>query len=404
MDSQFTTTTPTKCNANETCSDVDFETATISWALKLISSVKNFTRDRSRTNSKNDDKNHKVHCGNCFACPEHPMRCTRCKVVAYCDRECQQIHYKRMHKKPCIGLDKLRGKKKEQEEKEQQLLQEVFDNKSTVHTWTWTGYNLQLEISDWIFQMAYRYSDTIDHGAYMYEVALDAYLEATNELLSFFSSSSVQDTTTTSRQQLLVLELQKRMDHLRLMLVVLDRSSGYLQTLSTPEQSLAPTTTDGMDLVAPISTNITVRIDTPAAQLSILLYKLRSLAKSRESDQLEKRSSNDSNSTELIEQQIKEQLHDSTYRQLWRAFFQRGNHYDQDAMTYKWGPDTLGWDSVDDNENDDNNNNNNEKKLVESLYCASPPRDFYLWLQDFCFFDPAISSVVEDVVEPIISS
>ncbi|KAG7372264.1 MYND finger domain containing protein [Nitzschia inconspicua] len=397
MDNQFTTATTTKCNANEICSDVDLETATISWALKLVSSVKNFTRDRSRTN--NDDNNHKVHCGNCFACPEHPMRCTRCRVVAYCDRGCQQIHYKRMHKKPCIGLDKLRVKKMEQ-------LQQVFDDNSTVTTWTWTVYNLQLEISDWIFQMAYRYSDTIDHGAYMYEVALDAYLEATNELLSFFSSSSVQDATTTSRKQLLVFELQKRMDHLRLMLVVLDRSSEYQQTLSTPEQSLAPTTTDGMDLVAPISTNITVRIDTPAAQLSILLYKLRCLAKSRESDQLEKRSSNDSNSTELIEQKVRGQLHDSTYRQLWRAFFQRGNHYDQDVMTYKWGPDILGWDSVDDNQNDNNNNNENEneKNLVESFYCASPPRDFYLWLQDFCFFDPAISSVVEDIVEPIISS
>ena len=43
----------------------------------------------------------KRKCSNCGKVPEMPNRCSRCKSVAYCDRECQTEHWKAVHKKQC---------------------------------------------------------------------------------------------------------------------------------------------------------------------------------------------------------------------------------------------------------------------------------------------------------------
>ena len=45
-------------------------------------------------------KNDEVRCASCSTAPEKAMRCSRCKMVVYCSRQCQKDHWK-AHKKDC---------------------------------------------------------------------------------------------------------------------------------------------------------------------------------------------------------------------------------------------------------------------------------------------------------------
>jgi hypothetical protein len=386
-------------------------TAAAAAILKVISTS---IKRSSTSDDRSQQPHYQIHCcGQCFACHHQQesrrpmMRCTRCKVVSYCDRDCQQLHYKRMHKKACLGLDKLRKEKQQQ----QQQQQESSSGDSSDHNLLLLLlYNLQLEIADWIFQMAYRSSDTIAHGAYMFQVAMENYMEAIEMLLQTLQDGG----SGTSSSSLLLPVLQRHIDHLRLLLVVLGYSSEYLQTLreSCQDQDTSNAESTAMDASRLIPNKPIFGIHTPAAQMSLLLFRLQYITKRRSSSVWNEPESTDNLIVEYQhqplfldenihiqqqqqqqqQQQVRQQLRDPHWRTLWKSFFQRGNHYDQDAMTYKWGPVALAWDGDD----DDHCHNFNDH--------WSPPRDFYLSLQDFCFFDPDMSQVIEEIVEPIMSS
>jgi hypothetical protein len=374
--------------------------------LKVISTS---IKRSSSTDDRSLQQHYQIHCcGQCFACHHQQesrrrpmMRCTRCKVVSYCDRDCQQLHYKRMHKKACLGLDKLRKEKEKQQQQQQHQQESSSGDDSSDHNLLLL-YNLQLEIADWIFQMAYRSSDTIAHGAYMFQVAMENYMEAMEMLLQALQDGG---SGTSSSSLLLPPVLQRHIDHLRLLLVVLGYSSEYLHTLreSCQDQDTSNAESTAMDPSRLIPNKPIFGVHTPAAQMSLLLFRLHYLAKRRSSSVWNEPKSTDNliveyqhqplfldeNIQQQQQQQVRQQLRDPHWRTLWKSFFQRGNHYDQDAMTYKWGPAALAWDC------DDGDHHHRQ---------WSPPRDFYLWLQDFCFFDPDMSQVIEEIVEPIMSS
>jgi len=46
---------------------------------------------------------HDVRCGNCGLPAE--TKCSRCKLVRYCNKECQKKHWKRQHKRTCVPHD-----------------------------------------------------------------------------------------------------------------------------------------------------------------------------------------------------------------------------------------------------------------------------------------------------------
>jgi hypothetical protein len=268
----------------------------------------------------------------------------------------------------------------------------------------------------------------------------------------------------------LSMELQKRMDHLRLLLVVLGHSAEYLQTLATTTKTttlaqqqhrhrhhndmedpnnklvpilLVPTMEMDLAIVRHPSSSFLLSIATPAAQLSILLVKLQYITRLKKKQQQSSSSSCDKSTTNtpsshnkdnnleniLLQQQIsfvKQQLQDTRYQYVWKSFFRRGNHlYDDDHdhddtinHNYEWGPDILDWMENktlkqnftvnDDHDHDDQCSSSSSSfgmsvaspsLLLLLLSSSSPTKDFYLWLQDFCFFDADLSEVVEEVLE-----
>ena len=44
------------------------------------------------------------HCAQCTK-SNAPKRCTRCKIVSYCSRECQVKHWKEVHRKSCLQAE-----------------------------------------------------------------------------------------------------------------------------------------------------------------------------------------------------------------------------------------------------------------------------------------------------------
>jgi hypothetical protein len=76
------------------------------------------------------------------------LRCSRCKLVYYCTPECQKEHFK-AHKKDCKIL----------------------------HTINNGSHAPSIAKGNFILEMGYKYTDTMEHGAHIYEQALDQYLE-----------------------------------------------------------------------------------------------------------------------------------------------------------------------------------------------------------------------------------
>jgi hypothetical protein len=314
-------------------------------------------------------------------------------------------------------------------------------------------YVCQVDFANWIFQMAYRSSDTVEHGAYMVELSVDNYLPAIRTLLLLMSQHNcvnLDDGMDRFCSSHLSWELLKRMDHLRLLLVTLGHSAEYLQTLEAPppppaavgathqhdntppsmlEASIQPTME--MDLVRWHS-SLLFSTKTPAAQLSILLFKLHCIARLKNysfpssppdestppskdaagvfvhGDGNNNKNNNNNNNLEwMISQQtflVQQQLQDTVFDFVWKAFFQRGtycNEYQDGKITYcGWGPATLDWEEKVQRDNDKDDSSSSSPASLSSLPLPSPPRDFYLWLQDSCFFDPNISQLVEEIVEP----
>jgi len=70
---------------------------------------KNYENDRSVVN-KADQKLASDFCFNCGQTAK--SRCSKCKLVAYCCKNCQSIHWKTMHKSKCISAKPNKSKSK----------------------------------------------------------------------------------------------------------------------------------------------------------------------------------------------------------------------------------------------------------------------------------------------------
>ena len=45
---------------------------------------------------------HFDHCANCTKLLPKMNQCSRCKMVKYCSRDCQALHWKKVHKSSCV--------------------------------------------------------------------------------------------------------------------------------------------------------------------------------------------------------------------------------------------------------------------------------------------------------------
>jgi hypothetical protein len=293
----------------------------------------------------------KLYCANCFGCIENMKLCTRCKIVAYCGRDCQVLHWKRLHRGSCSALAELRAQQ---------------------------GSNTQAAAAHVIFQMAYRTSaSTLEQCRYMYQVALVEYQKA----LQRKWREVVMEPCHTPQQPAagLPASLQHPLDHYRLLLVTMGLLKEFVETFR-------PWDEDDKHYFDLMQDPATLQCQHPATQLSILIYQLQLLAKNSEMDDVD----NDSSipSAEILKERILQHLQDPDYTDLWKAFFYRGNDQGYGSPLLPWGAQVMGWDD----EHDQNH--------LRATTHFHPPKDFYLWLQDCCFFDANISQVIDEVVEP----
>ena len=100
-------------------------------------------------------------------------RCSRCKVVHYCSKECQKLNYN-FHKKRCKIIYKLRNEitemKKENEEvgTEAEVEMEIEEAEEA-------SLLKRYELSYIIFELGYMSTDTIERGKYIYQCSLVEY-------------------------------------------------------------------------------------------------------------------------------------------------------------------------------------------------------------------------------------
>ena len=186
------------------------------------------------------------------------MRCSRCKVVQYCSRDCQRSHYKLIHRGGCQSLSDIRTKKNQQQQQKQQTEsgeEEGSNNNNNSHrhylddSILTTIVDLTRQEANLIFQMAYRYSDNIEHGRYIYDEACVVYLQALelearrrSDNSNHDDNDAGTDSSSTSTMWL---------DHLRLLWMSLGHFDAFLGSLFP---KMLTKRTDGSDEFAP-STN-----------------------------------------------------------------------------------------------------------------------------------------------------
>ena len=183
------------------------------------------------------------------------MRCSRCKVVQYCSRDCQRSHYKLIHRGGCQSLSDIRTKKKQQQQKQQNEETESGEAGSTTTSSNaddnesrhiddsilTTIIDLTHQEANLIFQMAYRYSDNIERGRYMYDEACVVYLEAL-ELEARRSENNNNDNNDDGTDYSSTSTMW--LDHLRLLWVSLGHFDAFLGSLFP---KMFPESTDGSD-------------------------------------------------------------------------------------------------------------------------------------------------------------
>ena len=78
---------------------------------QLFDLIKNHFKEKSKNKSKkmNESNKTKKKCGSCNK--ENPKnRCSKCKIVLYCNATCQHVHWNLIHKKQCKTLQKQKSK------------------------------------------------------------------------------------------------------------------------------------------------------------------------------------------------------------------------------------------------------------------------------------------------------
>ena len=119
-----------------------------------------------------------IHCVHCRAeqassdPSENLLRCSRCKAVYYCDRDCQKANFG-LHKAWCKQVDQARTRCTT-------ALREDDDGSGTIDE---TPHNIlaarhQYELGHTIMELGFRFTDTIVRGKSIYEAALLEFYKA----------------------------------------------------------------------------------------------------------------------------------------------------------------------------------------------------------------------------------
>eukprot|EP01084_Bolivina_argentea_P313568 543010_1 len=88
------------------------------------SKLKLSTQNNNEIEQKTIDKS-VTKCGNCGK-DNALKRCASCKVIYYCTKECQAMHWKNGHKKICKGKEKKNKPEKKKKKKKRNAAQEEF--------------------------------------------------------------------------------------------------------------------------------------------------------------------------------------------------------------------------------------------------------------------------------------
>jgi hypothetical protein len=440
------------------------------------------------------------------------LRCSRCRVARYCSRGCQERHHRHVHRRQCRALHDLRDRVAAPLHMEGQQQQQGQAGPASAAAAS------RRRLGDAIFSMAYRSSDTVDHGAHMYELALDEYGEALLETTTAAVATAMMAAAAATGRSSCTAgdreggasapstgpwgqQYDLSLDHLRLLLVALGYGQEFVRTLSlprpAPEGSSRTERTDSDPTTTTTTTNTTsfmkkdTKIDSadgrlsavgmigtdhddedeygdgtvstmpplpllsessssehqrPALQLAIVLYRLRRIAQLMQQPQQQPNdfdhpilpstsgggggggideNGGDGNdpsgpargegAAERRRQLVRREKEDlADYLELlclrpasspappprlWGVFFGRdGRTFDHVALGWPVGHGPPASSSV---------SSTLPSLPVQQqgpplLPLPPPPMEFYMFLQDSCFMDPAISAVIDDVVEPIV--
>ena len=103
------------------------------------------------------------------------LRCSRCRVVHYCSRECQKSNFP-LHKKCCKQIDKCRTQLLPKEEGNSNIGGGAAATSSTS-----SSMDSQYLLARTILELAYRSTDTIERGKTIYQCALLEYYKLMRE-------------------------------------------------------------------------------------------------------------------------------------------------------------------------------------------------------------------------------
>jgi hypothetical protein len=140
-------------------------------------------------------------CCQCFVIPDVLLRCSRCEVTQYCSKGCQKRHYT-VHRKGCITIHKMQNSSTDEDK------------------------NLN-KLGDLVFQIAYRSCDTVERGAFMYEKALDYYVQYLIGL-----ENKANDNPSQNAQVFPKNDFSSMYDRVRFMLVALHHREAFLVSIS----------------------------------------------------------------------------------------------------------------------------------------------------------------------------
>lgn len=392
------------------------------------------------------DRHTNKYCAKCFVVlGTTKLRCSRCKIVYYCSRECQTQHYRRLHKAGCQSLSDVRSKKEEEmmtpKNQQEYGTGSVRDDSASMAAIV----DLTRKEANLIFQMAYRYTSSVEHGRYMYEQAMDVYLEALQLEQQQRNNSDDDGDDILSTMWI---------DHSRLLWISLGYQHAFLASLfpskmpqkadSSHDRQSSSASMITKDLVDELCqqnlwkkvkddetddrnqfrTESTPPKFTRALQLGILLLKLQYIA-SLNGDDI-----NGSNTTRklskvetiqrynyhmsmvknyltesgikmiehhVLDEEIKTPSTDHSISNskkrnkgdvvLWMSFFNRSNS----MGGMRFGPDALGWTQ--------SSPVSSSSSTTSSPSISPPFPDFYTFLQDICFWDGNINAVISQILD-----
>ena len=181
-------------------------------------------------------------CSQCYDSSGALLQCSRCKITQYCSKQCQRKHYV-VHQQGC------------------RMVQNVRDGNNTESD----HIQKQQRLGDLVFQVAYRSCDTVERGAFLYELALDHYCKHLEELAIRKREGQVELEETTFLAMYASLY-----DRVKFLLVALDHWEEFVTVLSDTHTI--------WDDLSPIAE---AKHGSQAIQMAIGLLKMKLIARLR---------------------------------------------------------------------------------------------------------------------------